>query len=203
MLKIVAPKAAQLGVQLVTHYVGLKIISTTEEKDEINQEIDAEIESLDIKQMLEKWDTADEQKKIDRMLLQAEQLYKNGKVEKGKEVLQEVLTVTQCSRCKSGLEKIIADDTKAANKITILRGLVPSYMTILQEEKKLASPEAVVKTDKPCLPCIAETISKVCAGDPDCVTFATRVQMEDPTAGTEVIVRKITQFARDKDRKIP
>lgn len=212
IIKEATPKAVQLGVQLLTRYAGFKLLTHRAEEegdsDEILRRVDIILDGLDINQMLEESITRDSDNEIDRingLLNDAEALIKQGEWEKGRKLLETGLNITECNRCKRGLEQIIVEDNESAlEKIHVLKRLIPSYMEVLREEPKLMAIKSDNGTEansdkgtegKPCLPCIARVISTVCNGDRDCIEGAAKIQKEDPTADTSVIIRRITEFA--------
>lgn len=191
ILSAVAPKLTQWTMQTATRYFAYMMFAPSKEED-IRVDL-PEFESIE--DMLFGADTTMEQSLMIQRLLKAEQLFKQGQSDEAREILRTSITDSQCSRCRRGIEEIIADTKTAPQKLKILRDLIPAYYQVIEDEMKLKAVDGGVGAVD-----ITRQIAQVCKDDPDCLVYAAKLRADAPLTPPTVFIRKVGDFTQLKQK---
>jgi hypothetical protein len=199
ILKEVVTPLTKFGLRTATGWIAYQV-THPEGAGDLPFRVDlAEYEQADLAGIVtlrEKDLESGEQEALERMLSNAQRLYQGGKPDDARAIIEEAMKTTTCGRCRENMGKIAENPKTAPQKIAILRGLIPSYLTVHQEEERLRSVE------EECLPCLADKIVTICGGDPDCLVYAARVKKDEPTVTPPVVIKRVEDFVSKRRKEL-
>lgn len=197
ILKEVVTPLTKFGLRTATGWVAYQVTHPTEQEEPALVVDLSEYERAELANIAASIsDTDNEQGSLEQMLSNAQRLYQGGKPDDARAIIEEAMKTTTCGRCRDNMGKIVENPQTAPQKIAILRGLIPSYLTVHQEEERLRS------VDDECLPCLADKIVTICGGDPDCLVFATRVRKDEPTVTPPVVIKRVEDFVSKRRKEL-